>query len=121
MPVHIDAFRDQRVHLVGIGGASMSGLAKMLHMQGYTVSGSDQAAGYALESLRKLGMDVRVGHHPHLVEGAGLLVYSAAISADDPERVQASLLGIPQMERAMLLGQLMEGYQQQICVCGTHG
>lgn len=120
-PVHIENFRNQRVHMVGVGGASMSGLARMLHIQGYTVSGSDQSEGYALESLRKLGLDVRAGHLPQMVEGTGLLVYSAAIAADDPERAQASILGIPQMERAVLLGQLMEGYQQQICVCGTHG
>ena len=113
--------KGQRVHMVGIGGASMSGLAQMLVHDGFTVSGSDSADSYTLAFLKEMGLDVRAGHHPQMVAGAGLLAYSAAIPEDDPERVEASRLGIPQMDRAVLLGQIMEASKSQICVCGTHG
>ena len=113
--------KGQRIHLVGIGGASMSGLARMLLREGFSVSGSDQADGYAVSALRDLGIPVQVGHNREAVHGAGLLVYSAAIAKSDPERVEAARLGIPQMERAVLLGQLMEGASEQVCICGTHG
>lgn len=117
----LSQYRNQRVHMVGIGGASMAGLAEMLHHDGFLVSGSDSADSYAVKKLQKMGMDVRPGHHPDMVQGAGLLVYSAAISAEDPERMEAKRLGIPQMERAVLLGAIMQDAQEQVCVCGTHG
>ena len=110
-----------RIHMIGIGGSSMSGLAEMLRHEGYPVSGTDSADGYALLKLRALGVDVRPGHHPDMVAGAELLVYSAAISKDDPERLEADRLGIPQMERAVLLGKIMENYPVSVCVSGTHG
>lgn len=113
--------RNQRIHMVGIGGASMAGLAEMLYHDGYLVSGSDSAESYALKRLRSFNLDVRAGHHPEMVDGAGLLVYSAAIAVDDPERVEARRLGIPQMERAVLLGEIMQDAARQVCVCGTHG
>ncbi len=111
----------RRVHLVGIGGSSMSGLAQMLRREGFLVSGSDSQDGYALPALRAMGIEVQVGHHPNMVKEAELLIYSAAIPPEDPERAMAEKLGIPQMERAVLLGQLMEGYENTLCVCGTHG
>ncbi|NLD52460.1 MAG: UDP-N-acetylmuramate--L-alanine ligase [Clostridiales bacterium] len=119
--VHISDYAGKRLHLVGIGGSSMSGLAEMLLHAGYTVQGSDSAEGYALARLRGLGMDIRAGHHPQMLAGADLLIYSAAISPADPERLEAQRLGIPQMERAVLLGQLMEGYRHTPSICGTHG
>ena len=118
---HIKDFAGGKLHLVGIGGSSMSGLARMLKSEGYQVSGSDQSDGYALSALRELGIPVAVGHHPEVAAQADLLIYSAAISSADPERQRAAELGIPQMERAMLLGQLMAGYQQTVAVSGTHG
>lgn len=117
----LQQFEGQRIHMVGIGGASMSGLARMLLSEGFEVSGSDSADSYAVKSLRDAGVGVRVGHHPDMVHGAGLLVYSAAISAEDPERMEAERLTVQQMERAELLGLLMENAQEQLCVCGTHG
>lgn len=114
-------FAGKRIHMVGIGGSSMSGLAVMLAGDGFEVSGTDRDEGYALLQLKERGMDVRAGHHPQMVEGAGLLVYSAAVAAEDPERARAAQLQVPQMERAVLLGALMEGYELPVCVCGTHG
>ncbi len=67
-------YKGKRVHLVGIGGSSMSGLAQMLHADGFLVSGSDSAESATLTQLRGLGMDVRFGHHTQMVRGAGLLV-----------------------------------------------
>ncbi|NLE68932.1 MAG: UDP-N-acetylmuramate--L-alanine ligase, partial [Clostridiales bacterium] len=113
--------RNQRIHMVGIGGASMSGLAEMLHHDGYVVSGTDSADSYAVKKLQRMGLDVRAGHHPDMVTGAGLLVYSAAISTEDPERMEAARLDVPQMERAVLLGAIMQEAREQVCVCGTHG
>lgn len=114
-------YQGKRLHLVGIGGSSMSGLARMLLTDGFAVSGSDSQEGYTLDALRALGIPVYVGHHPDLARQADLLIYSAAISPVDPERIAAFEAGIPQMERAVLLGQLMEGYRNTACICGTHG
>ncbi len=114
-------YRGKRAHMIGIGGSSMSGLAEMLLKEGYTVTGSDNANSHAVERLRKMGIDVRVGHAAENVHGAALLIYSAAISPDNPERREAVRLGIPEMERSTLLGQLMRGHRNAVCVCGTHG
>ena len=114
-------YRGKRVHMVGIGGSSMSGLAEMLLREGFTVQGTDRSDSQALARLRGLGIEARAGHHPEMVDACQLLIYSAAIPPEDPERQRAFSLGLPQMERAVLLGQLMAGYEQQICVAGTHG
>jgi len=118
---YLSELTGKRIHMVGIGGSSMSGLAEMLLSDGHLVSGTDSADGYHLKKLRGLGIDARAGHHPDMVGGAGLLVYSAAISAADPERQEADRLSIPQMERAVLLGLMMQSFQTPVCVCGTHG
>lgn len=114
-------FKGQRVHMVGIGGSSMSGLAEMLLKEGYTVTGSDNANSHAVERLRAMGIEVRVGHNAENVRGAALLIFSAAISPENPERREAQRLGIPEMERSTLLGQLMRGHKSAVCVCGAHG
>jgi len=118
---HIKDYKGKRAHMIGIGGSSMSGLAGMLQKAGLTVTGSDGTASYMTKMLQDQGIEVRIGHNAENVHGADLIIYSAAISAENPERAQAAKLGIPQMERATLLGQLMEGYKHAINVCGTHG
>lgn len=118
---HIRDFEGKRVHMIGIGGSSMSGLAEMLIEKGYQVSGSDRSEGYLIGDVRARGAKVTIGHSAENVEGADLVVYTAAISPDNPERVSCEKLGIPSMERAWLLGQLMEGYAQAVGVCGAHG
>ena len=114
-------FRNQRVHMIGIGGSSMSGLAEMLQREGFQVSGSDNAKSHATDRLEKAGMHVEIGHRAENVRGAGIIIYSAAIAPDNPERMEAARLGIPEMERSELLGQLMRGHKQVICVAGAHG
>ncbi len=118
---NIHNYPGKRIHLIGIGGSSMSGLAEMLMDQGYQVSGSDRDEGYLIENVRKHGARVMIGHRAENVDGADLVVYSAAIHPDNPERVAADRLGIPSIERAWLLGQLMEHFPQAVCICGAHG
>lgn len=119
--MRITDFHAQRIHMIGIGGSSMSGLADMLLSEGYIVTGSDNANSHAVERLREKGVCVSVGHRAENVRGAALIVYSAAIAPDNPERTEGARLGIPEMERSTLLGQLMDGHGHALCVCGTHG
>ena len=118
---HIRDFKDKRVHMIGIGGSSMSGLAEMLLWQGYHITGSDNAHSHAVERLEKKGVQVYIGHDEKNVQGADVLVFSAAIHPDNPERAWAFAHDIPQIERAELLGQVMEGHRDAVCVSGTHG
>ncbi len=119
--IHIRDFKHKIIHMVGIGGSSMSGLAEMLVQLGYIVRGSDGAESYIVDMLRKQGIQVTVGHSASNVDGADLLIYTAAIAESNVERVRAKELSIPGMERKELLGQLMEHYACSICVAGTHG
>ena len=118
---HIRDIPGGKIHMIGIGGSSMSGLAEMLIDQGYTVTGSDRDETYLVHFVREKNAQVFIGHKAENVHGADLVVYSAAIAIDNPERVEAEKLGIPSVERAELLGQLMEGFPQAVGICGAHG
>jgi len=118
---HIKDYPGGRIHLIGIGGSSMSGLAEMLIDKGYKVSGSDRDETYLVHFAREKGAEVHIGHRAENVHGADLVVYSAAIAKDNPERAEAEKLGIPSIERAVLLGQLMEGFPKAVGICGAHG
>ena len=83
------------VHLVGIGGAGMSAIARVLRESGYEVSGSDQRESAVLGALRGLGVTVEIGHRPRRVEGADLVVASAAVPEDNVELMAARDAGIP--------------------------
>ena len=111
----------RRVHMIGAGGSSMSGLAGLLKDEGYEVTGSDRTRSHKTEALEARGIKVLIGHRAENVHGAELVIYSAAIAADNPERAEATRLGIPQMERCDLIGQLMKGSECAIAVSGTHG
>ena len=119
--IHIRDIPGGRIHMIGIGGSSMSGLAEMLIDQGYHVSGSDRDETYLVHFVREKNAQVMIGHRAENVHGSDLVVYSAAIPADNPERAEADRLGIPSMERAVLLGQLMEGFPRAVGICGAHG
>jgi UDP-N-acetylmuramate--alanine ligase len=112
--------RFARVHLVGIGGAGMEGLAYVLRALGCRVSGSDRAPSRAVDQLREAGIEVGVGHRAERVEGCELVVYSAAVPADNAERAAAGNLGIPAVGRAQLLGELTRPYWT-VAVAGSHG
>ena len=111
----------QVIHLIGIGGCSMNGLAQVLAARGYTVRGSDSATSPFTERLSQLGIPVTIGQAAKNVDGADLVIYSAAIKADNPERLRAKELGIPELERSEALGQLSEGYKEVVGVAGCHG
>ena len=111
----------KRIHMIGIGGSGMCPLAEILHSKGYILSGSDNNEGDTLNRIKNLGIKVFMGHSAQNIEGAELVVYSAAISEDNPERVAAKEKGIPTMERSLLLGAITRHYDNVIGVCGTHG
>ena len=111
----------KRVHFIGIGGSGMCPLAEILNKKGYILTGSDNNESDPLKRIKNLGIKVFMGHNPENIEGAELIVYSAAISEDNPEIVAAKEKGIPVMERSHLLGALTRQFNNVIGVCGTHG
>ena len=113
--------RVKRVHMIGIGGSGMCPLAEILHSKGYEITGSDNNISDPLKRVQNLGIKVFMGHNGENVEGAELVVYSAAISKDNPELVYAAENGIPTMERSHMLGALTRHFDNVIGVCGTHG
>ena len=121
MAAEIRNYRSRRVHFIGIGGSSMSGLAGLLKEEGYQVSGSDRTRSHKTDALASKGIDIHIGHDAQNVRGADVIVYSAAIGPENPERAEAARLGIPQIERCDLIGQLMENVPLAIGVSGTHG
>jgi UDP-N-acetylmuramate--alanine ligase len=110
----------KRVHFIGIGGAGMSGLARISLSHGIKVSGSDAKDSNVVVALTALGASVAVGHQSANVDGADLVVYSTAISQNNPERLRALELGIPLIARATALALLMSE-AKSIAVAGTHG
>ncbi len=111
----------KKVHMIGIGGSGMCPLAEILHSKGYILTGSDNNESDPLKRIKKLGIKVFMGHSAENIDGAQLVVYSAAISKDNPEIAEAEKRGIPTMERSHLLGALTRHYDNVIGVCGTHG
>jgi UDP-N-acetylmuramate--alanine ligase len=109
-----------QIHIIGIGGIGTSGQARVLARWGYRITGSDMAESDVTVALRAEGLDVRIGHHPDLAEGAALVVYSAAVRDDDPELATARGAGIATMKRAALLGLIANG-RNGLAVAGTHG
>ena len=110
----------KRVHLIGIGGAGMSGLARIALSHGIKVSGSDAKDSSVVIALTALGANVSVGHKGENVDGADLIVFSTAISENNPERLRALELGLPIIARATALALLMSE-SKSIAVAGTHG
>ena len=111
----------KNIHMIGVGGAGMCALAQMLRQMGYKVGGSDCNESDNLSRLCEQGVPVHLGHDPALVQGADLVVYSAAIAADNPERLEADRLSIPQASRAELFGAISRLFKEVIAVSGTHG
>ena len=111
----------KRVHMIGIGGSGMCPLAEILHSKGYILTGSDNNESDPLKRIKGMGIKVFMGHSKENIEGAELVVYSAAIARDNPEIVAANEKGIPTMERSHLLGALTRYYDNVIGVSGTHG
>jgi len=110
----------ERVHLVGIGGTGMSGIAEILLEYDVEVSGSDRSRSETTERLRRLGARIAYGHAPEHVEGADLVVYSSAVPRDNVEVVEARNRGITVVRRAEMLAELMR-LKYGVAVAGTHG
>lgn len=111
----------KHIHMIGIGGSGMCPLAEILHSKGYVLTGSDNNESDPLKRIKSLGIKVFMGHSAENIKGAELIVYSAAISNDNPELAKARYLGIPTMERSHMLGALTRHFDNVIGVCGTHG
>lgn len=111
----------KRIHFIGIGGSGMCPLAEILHSQGYELSGSDNNDSDTLSRIKSMGIPVAMGQRAENIEGAEMIVYTAALLKDNPELVAAKNSGIPTFERSEMLGAITEMYNNCICVCGTHG
>lgn len=109
------------IHFIGIGGSGMCPLAEILHSKGYTLQGSDNNESSIVDRIRKMGIKVMMGQRAENIEGAEMVVYSAAISKENPELKAALESGIPTFQRAELLGEVSRQFTNCIGVCGTHG
>ena len=111
----------KRIHFIGIGGSGMCPLVEILHSKGYEISGSDNNESDTLNRVRSLGIPVFLGQRAQNIEGAQMIVYTAALLPDNPELCAAKESGIPTFERKELLGAITRMFDNCICVCGTHG
>ena len=111
----------KKIHMIGIGGVSMSGIAAILHNWGFQVTGSDWSQSDTTDKLNEMGIPVTIGHNIEDVKNSDVVVYSAAIKQDDPEMQTAQSYGIPTIERANFLGDLTRCFKDTICISGTHG
>ena len=120
---NIDSIKKYKnIHMLGIGGVSMSGIAAILNNWGFHITGSDMSDSETVQSLIKKGINVTIGtYNLKNISSSDLVVYSAAIKQDNPEIVEAKRLGIPTIERADFLGELTRCYKNTICISGTHG
>ncbi len=111
----------KHIHFIGIGGSGMYPLAQILHSKGYYLTGSDNNETDTLKAVRKMGIPVFMGQRKENIEGADLIVHTAAIMADNPELIAAKESGAPVLERSELLGLVTSWYNNAICISGTHG
>ncbi len=108
------------IHMVGIGGAGMCGIAEILLNQGYSITGSDVSDSPVIKHLRKLGAKISIGHDKNNVGDVQVVIKSTAIAKDNPELLEAAQNGIPVIPRAEMLAELMR-LKHGIAIAGTHG
>lgn len=111
----------KHIHMIGIGGVSMSGIAEILHYWGFKVTGSDANSSEIINKLIKNGISVTIGHDLENLSKSDAVVYTAAIKSDDVELARARELNIPTIERCDFLGELTKAFKNTIGVSGTHG
>ena len=116
----ISELRGKHIHFVGIGGAGMSGIARIMLAQGLTISGSDVKRSGIIDSLENLGATIFIGHRAENIFGSHLLISSGAIGETNIEIATALQAGIPTWSRAEALSQLMRG-KKSVAIAGTHG
>lgn len=112
---------NKKVHFIGIGGISMSGLAALLLTKGFKVSGSDFKESPILDKLQSEGAEIYIGHKRENLKNVDLVVYTAAIPNSNPEILEAKEKNIELMDRAEFLGYIMKGHKYNVAVAGTHG
>jgi UDP-N-acetylmuramate--alanine ligase len=113
--------KNKKIHFIGIGGISMSGLAEILIKNSYKVSGSDMQSSNITNKLKEKGAEIYKGHNGDNLKDVDLVVYTAAISPENPEYLKAKELNLPLMDRAEFLGHIMKGHKYNVAVSGTHG
>ncbi len=118
---NLDGHDYNRVHFIGIGGISMSGLAHLLLEKGYEVTGSDRSLSDSVKGLIKLGIEVYIGQKKDNIKNPDLVVYTDAIADDNEELIAAKKLDVPVVTRGVFLGALMRNYKNSIAVSGSHG
>jgi len=119
---HINFSKPVKVHFIGIGGISMSGLAELLHTIGFTISGSDSKESQITKHLTTLGIKVMYGQRAsNIDDNLDLVVYTSAVKESNEEYQEAIRRNIPIMDRAELIGQVMSNYKEAIAISGTHG
>jgi len=116
----IPSNRIHKTYFIGIGGAGMSGIAELLHHNGFEVSGSDMQESAQTAYLQNLGIKIFIGHKAENVSNAELVVYSSAVHEDNPEMQRAKEQGVPIIRRAEMLGELMR-LKYTLAIAGTHG
>ena len=114
-------FPPATIHMIGIGGISMSGLAEILKNKGYIVKGSDMNDSSIVEKLRNSGINVTIGHNSSNIGNSDAVIFTAAVKKDNPEYIEAEKRGIPIIERSVLLGEITRMYSDTIAIAGTHG
>ena len=112
---------NKKVHFIGIGGISMSGLAALLLNKGFKVSGSDSKESELTDKLKAEGAEIYIGHNKENLKNVDLVVYTAAIPSDNPEIIEAKDQNITLVDRAEFLGLIMKGHKFNVAVAGTHG
>ena len=118
----VDFNKPVKVHFIGIGGISMSGLAEILLDRGFEISGSDNTASSITGGLAEKGIRICIGQKAsNITDDIELVVYSAAIHEDNPEFAEVRRRGLPLLTRAELLGQIMKNYASSAAIAGTHG
>ena len=116
-------FPYKKLHFIGIGGVSMSGLCEILLAEGgYNISGSDNNNSELIENLIKKGVKIYIGQNKeNITPDIDLVIYTAAIKEDNPEFIKSKELGLKMVERSSFLGELMKAYKYPLCIAGTHG
>ena len=112
--------RIRHIHMIGVGGSGMNGIAEVLINLGYEVAGSDLRGSAVTERLSRLGVEVFIGHSEKNLGSADVVVVSSAVEEDNPELAAARNARIPVVRRAEMLAELMR-YRHGIAVAGTHG
>lgn len=119
---HIDFLSGKNhIHFIGIGGSGMFPIAQILHDKGFFITGSDNNPSDTLELVKKLSIPVFMAHKPSNIDGADVIIYTAAIMPDNEELIAAKNSNALLLERSVMLGALTKQYENSICICGTHG